>query len=61
MKKPMTRIEIKEAISEIERCYGIGKDVLRKCTAVSAPRVIAKLAAGLGASRIETVKNALPG
>ena len=56
MKKQMTRSEIKEAISEIERCYGIGKDVLRKCTAVSAPREIAKLAAEHGVNRDKAQK-----
>ena len=56
MKKQMTRIEIKEAISEIERCYGIGKDVLKKCTAVSAPRVIGDLAAEHGVNRDKAQK-----
>ena len=56
MKKPMTRIEIKEAISEIERCYGIGKDVLRKCTAVSAPGEIEKHAIKHGVNRHKAQK-----
>jgi hypothetical protein len=56
MKKPMTKIEIKEAISEIKRCYGIGKDVLKKCTAVSAPRVIGDLAAEHGVNRDKAQK-----
>lgn len=56
MKKPMTRIKIKEAISEIEICYRIGKDVLRKCTAVSAPGVIAELAAEHGVNRDKAQK-----
>jgi hypothetical protein len=55
-KKKMTRIEIKEAIDEIERCYGIGKDVLKKCTAVSAPGVIAELAAEHGVNRDKAQK-----
>lgn len=44
MKKQITTIEIKEAIGEIERCYGIGKEVLKKCTEVSPRGVIAELA-----------------
>jgi hypothetical protein len=56
MKKPMTKIEIKEAIDEIKRCYGIGKDVLKKCTAVSAPRVIGDLAAEHGVNRDKAQK-----
>lgn len=56
MKKPMTKLEIKEAISEIKRCYGIGKDVLRKCTAVSSPGVIAELAAEHGVNRDKAQK-----
>ncbi len=56
MKKPMTRIEIKEAISEIERCYGIGKDVLKKCTAVSAPGEIEKHAIKHGVNRDKAQK-----
>ena len=52
----MTRIEIKEAISEIERCYGIGKDVLRKCTAVSAPGEIEKHAIKHGVNRHKAQK-----
>lgn len=45
MKKQITTIEIEAAISEIERCYRIGKDVLNKCKEVSLPGVIAELAA----------------
>ena len=56
MKKQMTRIEIKEAIDEIKRCYGIGKDVLRKCTAVSAPREIEKHAIKHGVNRDKAQK-----
>ena len=56
MKKQMTRIEIKEAISEIERCYGIGKDVLKKCTAVSAPGEIEKHATKHGVNRDKAQK-----
>jgi hypothetical protein len=56
MKKPMTRSEIKEAISEIERCYGIGKDVLKKCTAVSAPGEIEKHAIKHGVNRDKAQK-----
>ena len=56
MKKQMTRIEIKEAISEIERCYGIGKDVLKKCTAVSAPGEIEKHAIKHGVNRDKAQK-----
>ena len=56
MKKQMTRSEIKEAISEIERCYGIGKDVLKKCTAVSAPGEIEKHAIKHGVNRDKAQK-----
>ena len=56
MKKQMTRIEIKETISEIERCYGIGKDVLKKCTAVSAPGEIEKHAIKHGVNRDKAQK-----
>ena len=56
MKKQMTKIEIKEAISEIERCYGIGKDVLKKCTAVSAPGEIEKHAIKHGVNRDKAQK-----
>ena len=45
MKKQITTIEIEEAISEIERCYRIGIEILKKCTAFSPPGVIAELAA----------------
>lgn len=56
MKKQMTRTEIKEAISEIERCYGIGKDVLKECTAVSAPGEIEKHAKKHGVNRDKAQK-----
>ena len=56
MKKQMTRSEIKEAISEIERCYGIGKDVLKECTAVSAPGEIEKHAKKHGVNRDKAQK-----
>lgn len=56
MKKPMTRSKIEEAISEIERCYGIGKDVLQKCKAVSAPGEIEKHAIEHGVNRDKAQK-----
>lgn len=56
MKKQMTRSEIKEAISEIERCHGIGKDVLQKCKAVSAPGEIEKHAIEHGVNRDKAQK-----